>query len=134
MTLRINKELRRIALLFVIAGMITGLASPSACDEFYNNLLKLNGQPCEISSINTAIANDCITSGETASHNQSRPIVRSSGNTRTDLFRLASGGLLCSSYSITIHHLTLFLIAAAASSAALSYYHITFIHLKDGHK
>lgn len=133
-TLWINKGLRRITLLLVVAGMIVGLASPSACDEFYNNLLKLNGQPYEISYLNTGITQDCIAPGETAGHNQYLPEVRKSGNARTELLRLAGGGLLCSSCTILIYCLSLLLLISAAYYAALSYYHIIFIHLQDGHK
>ena len=135
MSLHIRREFRRIALLLVIAGMIMGLASPSACDEFYNNLLKLNGQPYEISSYsNTVITHDCINPGESVSHNQYRPIVRRGGNVRIDLFRLSSGDSVSSSSTVLVNRLSLLLLSSILISAALSYYHIIFIHLNDGHK
>lgn len=134
MTLRINKELRRIALLLVIAGMIMGLASPSACDEFYNNLLKLNGQPYEIGYVNTGIVHDYITNGETESHNQYRPVARRYTNARIGIFRLVYGGSVSSSCINLINQLSLMLLISVTYIAALSYYHIIFIHVKDGHK
>ncbi len=133
MTLQINKELRRIALLLVIAGMIMGLASPSACDEFYNNLLKLNGQPFEISSVNASPVSDCINATETTGYSPYRPVVSRSGNSRPDLFRLA-GGSLCASDTILINLLFWQLLIPVICAAALSNCHILFIHLKDGHK
>ncbi len=133
-TLRINKELRKIALLLVMAGMVMGLASPSVCDEFYNNLLKLNGHTYEIRSINTSPVPDCITSNETSGYNPYRPVVRRGGNSRTVLFRLISNGSLCTSGCILTRHLSLLLLVSAVCAVTLSYYHILFIHLKDGHK
>lgn len=134
MAYQINKKLRRIAEILIFAGMITALISPAACDEFYNSLIKLNGQPFEISYYSIGITHDCITSCESASHNQYRSKVRRSGNTRADIFRLISGGSLFSSYSILVNHFSVLLLILVTCVAALSYYHIKFIHLKDGHK
>lgn len=133
-TLQIDRQIRRIIILLFAAAMITGLVSPSACDEFYNDLLRLNGRSYTISSINTGITHDCINSGESAIHHQYRPIVRKSGNDRTDLFRLSDCGLSGSSYSALTNHISLLLLAASTCSAALSYYHIIFIHSQDGCK
>jgi len=134
MLLQIKRYLRRLAALLAIAGMIIGLVSPADFDEFYNNLLRLNKRPYEISHVNTGITHDCINPGEAVSHNQYRPIVRRGGNARVDLFRLAGGDSLCSPYTILINHLSKVLLSSLLLSAAISYYHITFIHFRDGHK
>ena len=134
MSLQTGKELRKIALLIVIAGMIMGLASPSACDEFYNNLLKLNGQSNEICYVNIGVAQDCIAARENSDHNQYRPVVRKSGNARIALFRLSNGGAVSSANAVLINYLSLMLLVSVICAAAFSYYHIIYIHLKDGRK
>lgn len=134
MTLQISKELKRIALLFVIMGLLAGLACPAACDEFYNNLLKLSGQSSEIRSVYPGPVTDCISSSETSGYNPYRPVVRRSGSARPDLLRLTGNGSLCFLNTFHNNHLSLLLLVLLTCTAALSYYHIIYIHLKDGQK
>ena len=134
MTASIGIRLRGIVLLFVLAGLIAGHAGPSLCDASYNTLLKLNSQFPSLSASDTGPACDCIFANP---ENSSLPesIIRRDRGGHHDLFKLlcidgawfARSGTLpersCSIVQSTI-----------LSSSSPSYYHIIFIHLKDGGK
>lgn len=131
--LQIRTGFRKTAILLILSGMIMGLFCPSASDSFYDNLIRLNNQTSKIDCVDSLVINDSITAGEADVHNQYRPIERS-GNVRTDQFRLTDGDSFCTSRAMVSIHFFIILLGAVLCSTVLSYRHILFIHLKDGHK
>ena len=134
MTFQINNGLKKIAVLLLTAGIIMGLVSPAACDEFYNNLQKLNGRPYAISSMIAGAVPDCIAESESGTTNLYRSEVKQSRNARANQFRITGTGSSFSFYISVINTLFMLLPAALLLTAVLSYHHIIFIHLKDGNK
>ena len=135
MSLQHSREFKRIAILLVIAGMIMGLSSAPACDEFYNYLLSLNGHSHEISYISSGTSHDYIKEEERSGQRQHTQVsVRRSGNTGTYLLRLTKGESIAAACSVLLNNFALLLILSAVLIAAVFCYHILFIHLKDGCK
>ena len=124
----------RITLLLVIACMIAGLIGSVACDEFYNSVLKSDGCPIGFRVPDNSTSIDCIVENATQISFQ-RPEARKSGYDQVDPVR-PGGSVLFSSAGLNLLNCRfyLFILLAILIAGNLSYFHILFIHQKDGQK
>ena len=124
---------RRIILLLVVAGMIAGLIGPAACDGFYNSFLKPGNCPIELSVPDNSTSIDCIVES-TIQISLQRPEARRGGYDQVNLIRPSCSILSSLGLNLLTGRFYMFVLLTMLIVGTLSYFHILFIHQKDGHK
>lgn len=125
---------RKITLLLIVVCMHAGLLDPIVCDAFYNSFLTSDNLPIELSVPDNSTSIDCIVESATQISFQ-RPEAKKNGADQVNLIRPGCSVLFSSArLNLLTVRFYMFVLLAMMIAGTLSYFHILYIHQKDGHK